>query len=165
MEAKHALAEFEGFSNDSSLPIDAPRMSFDIYPMAFSSVYVGFLRHSDSDPPIFGFQASLLILQIERFTDAGEKVPNAARTSPISRSATHPKLNLSMSPVPLLRWDDARSISPGELQIARMWIGQLLFLNASVGCRSSEFPGTDVGIIFHSPICLAFFVDYFRSVV
>jgi len=110
-------------------------------------------------------QDTLLIRQIEHFTDAGEKVPNATRTSPISRSPTHPKLNLSMPPVSVLPWDDARSMPPGELQIARMRIGQLLFLNASVGCRSTERPGSDVGIIFHLPICLAFLVDYFISFV
>jgi hypothetical protein len=43
---------------------------------------------------------TLLILQIEPFTLSGEKVPNADRTSAISRGPIRPKLNLSMPPLP-----------------------------------------------------------------
>jgi hypothetical protein len=39
---------------------------------------------------------TLFILQIEHFTDAGENVPKAARTRPIGKGLTHPKLTLSM---------------------------------------------------------------------
>jgi hypothetical protein len=86
---------------------------------------------------------TLLILQIEHFTDRGGKVPNTTQTSPISRSPTHPKLNFSMLPVPVLPCDDARSMPSGEAQIAQMRIGQLRFLNASLGCRSTERPSSD----------------------
>jgi hypothetical protein len=43
-----------------------------------------------------------------------------------------------MPPIPLLAWDDARSIRQGELQIARIQIGQSLFLDTYAGCRSTE---------------------------
>jgi hypothetical protein len=89
----------------------------------------------------------LLILQIEYVTDAGEKVAKAIWTGPILGALTHSKLNLSMPPVSISPWDDALSMLRGELQIARMRIGQLGFLKASVGSRSTKPPGSDIGSI------------------
>jgi hypothetical protein len=54
-------------------------------------------------------------------------------------------------------------MAPGRLRVALVRTSQLLFLNVSVGRRSSERPGSNVGIIFHFPICLVFLVDYLTS--
>lgn len=65
--------------------------------------------------------------------------------SPISRSPIHAKLNLSMQPIPVLAWDDAHQMAPCKLQIARIRIGQSLFLNTSASCRGTERARLDVG--------------------
>jgi hypothetical protein len=61
---------------------------------------------------------ALVTVIIKYVTDAGEKVPNTTGISTLSRSTTHPKLNISMLRVPALTWENSHSMPLGELRNA-----------------------------------------------